>query len=198
MNFYVDPTNVTKFDRTEEELELFLMFCCVVAGKTAITQAKLLEKFLLSLPVPVGIPDGPFARIAASGGPHSQKFLDLLEASKLGQYRKLRQCFIEIKSFLQWSLSNCTVEELESIHGIGPKTARFFLLHSRKDQKLAVLDTHILKYLRDNGVVDAPKGTPGGALYKRLEQQFIALAESSGKSIADFDLEIWRKYSGNV
>lgn len=197
MNFYVDPNAVTNFNRTEEELELFLMFCCVVAGKTATTQARALEKFLLSLPVPVGMPDSPFNRIATIGV-HSQKFLDLLEESKLGQYRKLRQCFIEITSFLRWSLTNCTVEELQSIHGIGPKTARFFLLHSRKDQKLAVLDTHILKYLRDNGVVDAPKSTPGPALYERLEQQFIALAEASGKSIADFDLEIWRKYSGNV
>ncbi len=196
MNFLIDPTQVTKFDRTEEELELFLMFCCVVAGKTATTQAKALEKFLLSLPK--GQPtDGPFNRLERAGV-HTQSFADLLKASKLGQYTKLRQCFIELKSFLRWSLTNCTVEELEAIHGIGPKTARFFLLHSRKDQKLAVLDTHILHYLRDQGITDAPKSTPGKVLYSRLEQQFIALAESQNKTIADLDLEIWRLYSGNV
>lgn len=193
MNYLVDPADVTKFDRTEAELELFWMFCTVVAGKTARVQARLLEQFLLSLPD--GADERPFHRIHACGR-HSQAFLDLLTASKLGQYRRLRQCWIDSTSFLYGSLSTCTVQDLEAIHGVGPKTARFFLLHSRPDQKIAVLDTHVLKYLRHVGI-DAPLGTPSGTKYAELEQEFLKLAEASGQSVADFDLQIWRNYSGN-
>ena len=45
----IDPSDVTKYDRTEEELEEWLLFCIVAAGKTAKTQARLLENFLTSL-----------------------------------------------------------------------------------------------------------------------------------------------------
>lgn len=191
MKYYVDPKNVTNFNRSEPELELFFMFCAVVAGKNAHTQALALERFILSLPEA----ESPFDRIALIGR-YSQGFLDKLKESRLGQYAKLAKCFQEAYSFLRYGLSNCSLEELESIHGIGPKTARFFLIHTRPNQKLAALDTHILHYLRDQGY-EAPTGTPGPKLYKDLEQTFIYLAEKSGQTLADFDLTIWKKYSGN-
>lgn len=195
MRFYVDPSNVTKYDRTEAELELFFLFCTVVAGKTATTQARLLEQFLLKLPKVES--NRPFDMIGKIGR-HSQAFADLLMESRLGQYNRLRQCWIEAHSFLYGSLSQCSLADLEAIHGVGPKTARFFLLHTRRDQNLAVLDTHILKFLRDQGFANVPTGTPGsGPLYERWEKQFIALAKESGKTVADFDLSVWRQYSGN-
>jgi hypothetical protein len=39
----VDPYNITKYNRTEAELECFLLFCIVVAGKTAYIQARKLR-----------------------------------------------------------------------------------------------------------------------------------------------------------
>ena len=42
----VDPYNITKYNRTKAELECFLLFCIVVAGKTAYIQAQKLDEFL--------------------------------------------------------------------------------------------------------------------------------------------------------
>lgn len=205
----IDPTDVTKFDRTDAELEEFFLFCCVVAGKTAMVQAKLLEGFIQSLPCPEGT---PFQRIFAQCLSSKVTLIDRLRDSRLGQYNRLQRCFKQaVGTFSQDALTcsimgvmpcgrtlrDCTVEDLESIPGIGPKTARFFLLHTRENQKIAALDTHILHYMRDQGI-DTPKGTPGkGAKYRELEVKFVELAEASGMSIADFDLKVWRQYSGN-
>jgi hypothetical protein len=204
----IDPTNVTKYDRTDAELEEYFLFCTVVAGKTAMTQARLLDNFLNSLPMAEA---SPFERIFARSmsGPG---LMSKLKASRLGQYNRLHRCWLQAIALLcndplqarimgfsacGRTLRNCTLDDLESIPGIGPKTARFFLLHTRPNQKVAALDTHILHYLRDQGV-ETPKGSPGkGAKYRELELKFIELAEASGSSVADFDLQIWRQYSGN-
>ena len=90
-------------------------------------------------------------------------------------------------------LKTCTVEDLELIKGIGPKTARCFLIHSRPNQQLAGLDIHALRYLADQGY-QVPKTTPTGKKYKEIEGWFIKEANKAGKDVATFDLEIWNKY----
>ena len=91
-------------------------------------------------------------------------------------------------------LDSCSVEQLESIKGIGPKTARCFLIHSRRGVRHAGLDTHVLKYMRDLGF-DVPKSTPNGKKYADLERAFLGLSDASGLGVAEFDLRIWRDYS---
>jgi len=103
-------------------------------------------------------------------------------------------------SAVDLDLATCTLEELMSVHGVGQKTARFFLLHTRPDCQCAVLDTHILKWLRDNQV-DAPQNTPTSVKqYLALEKQFLFLARENFPfmSIADIDLTLWMKYSGRL
>jgi thermostable 8-oxoguanine DNA glycosylase len=69
-----------------------------------------------------------------------------------------------------------------------------FLMHSRKGQQYAALDTHILKYLRARGH-DAPLNTPSpGPKYRALESAFLGHAKKAGMSPADFDLSIWNSY----
>lgn len=92
------------------------------------------------------------------------------------------------------NLKTCSVEELEAIPWIGPKTARCFLVHSRKNVKYACLDTHVLHYLRDQGI-DAPLSTPTGKKYKYFENIFLRLANEAKMSPAKFDLWIWNNYS---
>jgi len=85
-----------------------------------------------------------------------------------------------------------------SIHGVGPKTARFFLVHSRPDQEYVILDTHVLAWLKEKGV-DVPKSTPSGESYLRIEKVALCLFRAYfGKSLdlAAIDLLIWRKQSG--
>jgi thermostable 8-oxoguanine DNA glycosylase len=111
---------------------------------------------------------------------------------KLGQYKRLTVAFIGILKF-KGNLKNVSVKELESVRGIGSKTARFFVLHSRPNQQVAVLDTHILKYMYEQGY-DVPRMTPPKHRYGIIEEQFLQLAHDNNMSVADFDLQIWKTY----
>lgn len=192
--FYVDPNKVTIFNRSESELELFLLFCIVVAGKTAKTQAKLLNNFLTSLRENYGSEETtPFKLIYNADSIGVLK--DELIKSRLGQYNRLEKSFRKTHDFIG-KLKTITIDELETIPGVGPKTSRFFLLHSRQNQNYAVLDTHILHYMRDNGLTSFTI-TPDKKRYASVEQQFLNHAKAINKTLADLDLEIWKTYSGN-
>jgi thermostable 8-oxoguanine DNA glycosylase len=190
----IDPRDVTKFDRTQTELEEYWLFCIVAAGKTAMTQARLLDGYLK---------EGAKDLMATAWTPfdiiryqvQEDKLLDALKASRLGQYNRLKKAF---EQSVNLDLRSCTVADLEAITGVGPKTARFFILHTRPDQSMAVLDTHILKYLRDKGHTTQKVTPPAGKKYNELEAIVIAEAKASGMSQPDFDLHIWKTYSGNA
>ena len=95
---------------------------------------------------------------------------------------------------LDFNLDCVSVDELVRVKGIGPKTARFFVMHSRKGEKVATLDVHILKWLSEQGVENVPLQTPQNEVtYKRLETEFLERAKKMGKSPAELDLEIWKK-----
>lgn len=190
----IDPFKITNFNRTEAELEEFLLFCICVAGKGAEQQAKKLSEFLFASTV-IGTMT-PFEWIN-----HLNKLgtwmlnhplTRCLQIHKLGQYTRLQHAFTEVAKLK--NLNNISVEELENIKGIGPKTARFFVMHSRPNQQFAVLDTHILKYLKSHGIA-APKSTPTKNKYLQLEQIFLDIVKKSGKSVAEFDLEVWSSYA---
>lgn len=189
--YLIDPSDVINYDRTDRELELFYLFCAVVAGKTATTQAKSLARFLEGLPAPHGaFNDTPFGRIhlARARG----DLLDHIKNSRLGQYNRLHKLFC---SSLLLDLRRCTVSDLEAVYGIGPKTARMFLMFTRPNQRFAALDTHLLKHLRANGI-DAPMVTPpAGERYRLLENDFLRLVDASGMTVSDYDLMVWKSYA---
>ena len=192
----VDPTKITNFDRTHSELEELILFCVCAAGHNAVSSAKALQIFLDRLD---HYNDGsPFQKI---------KYLD-----RWPNYKDLISNFMKYagigcnswkfkaRTFYELATSNldlkaCSLEDLESIHGIGRKTSRFFMLHTRPNMQCAVLDTHILKHMRDKGY-DVPKNTPASKKsYALIESQFLKLAHESGQSVADFDLSLWVLYS---
>ena len=71
-------------------------------------------------------------------------------------------------------------------------------MHSRRNQRIATLDVHILKWLRSKGI-NAPRQTPQNELsYKKLENRFLELADERGKTPAELDLEIWKKNQKKV
>jgi hypothetical protein len=183
---------VTRYDRTEAELQEWWLFSTVAAGKTAVTQARLLDRFLNLLPTA----PTPFEQIALAITMENEglfSFEGALRESRLGQYTRLSKCF---RQSIGLDLTTCTVKDLEAIHGVGPKTARMFLMHSRPNQRFAALDVHILKYLRVNGHPEAPLVTPSGAKHYALyEAAFLVLADASGRSVSEFDLDIWRSYT---
>lgn len=180
----IDPTAVTNYNRTDAELEELMLFSIAVAGKTAQIVSKQLQSLLDA--VPGKSPFDKIKKLVKAG-----KLLSALKKSRLGKYGILVKAYTQITDF---DLRTCTADELETVHGIGPKTARFFLLHSRPGIQVAALDTHILKFMKALGY-DAPDNTPTGKKYKVLEAAFIEEAKKRGRSIAELDLAIWNHYS---
>jgi hypothetical protein len=157
----------------------------VVAGKTAYIQARLLDRFLAGL----AEGDTPFAKLRQAIA--QDTFEGQLRASRLGQYNRLSRA---IRGSLSLDLRHCTVAELEAIHGVGPKTARFFLTYARPHSRYAIIDTHTLKLLREAGYT-VPRATPSGRKYLDLEQTVLALADAAGMTPADYDLSNWLRWS---
>lgn len=194
----IDPTHITKFDRTEEELQEFLLFTVMVHGKKSSIQAVKLHCFLEYLAHFTGhIMPFEMVKIAQEMEDDDTGETILLQALRkfgLGQYARLCQSIEDMVKLAD--LRTVTVEQLENCFAIGPKTARFFLVHSRPNQKFAILDTHILKWLRLNGI-SAPKNTPQGKWYKYFEEIFLTFVRKSEKSVAEFDLMIWTRYANS-
>ena len=193
----VDPYNITKYNRTEAELECFLLFCIVVAGKTAYIQARKLDEFLTSVNKRLMLPEdiNPFQSLK-SAEQHGILMEEILRA-KLGQYKKIYNGFKYITE-REYDLTRMTPEQLELIPGVGMKTSRFFLLHSDETfkDKIAIIDTHILKFIKENIDERAPKSTPTiRVTYKYWEDRFLYWCECNNKNVADFDLEVWKSYA---
>ena len=193
----IDPYNITDYSRKRGELEEFLLFCIVVAGKTAYIQAQKLEDFLKSINIRLMMLEStsPFQSLK-SANQHGILMEEILRA-KLGQYKKIYNGFKYITE-REYDLTRMTPEELELIPGVGMKTSRFFLLHSDKTykDKIAIIDTHILKFIKENIDIQAPKSTPTiRVTYKYWEDRFLYWCESNNKNVADFDLEVWKSYA---
>jgi thermostable 8-oxoguanine DNA glycosylase len=187
----VDPINFTNFNRTDVELEETALFSVLVAGKNALVTAKSLENLLVTAHKQVEFKERqPFNCMKQF---KRSKLADLLHEHGIGCYTSKSRSVDELVNS-ELDLRNCSVEDLEEIYGIGSKTARMFVMHTRPNQEYAALDVHILKYLRDCGY-DVPGNTPGSKnKYKELEVIFLELAKKHGKTPADFDLDLWREY----
>ena len=181
----IDPNNITNYNLNKPQLEEVLLFWVCAAGKTAKTAAKNLDSLLRSINGKT-----PFLAIK-----NTKDLPEKLKSYGIGCYNHKAKTFIQLANS-ELNLKSCSVDDLENIYGIGPKTARCFLIHSRPNMRFAGLDTHILKYLRGLGY-EVPKTTPIGKKYKEIEQILLNLVDKSGKSVAEFDLEIWRKYSSD-
>jgi thermostable 8-oxoguanine DNA glycosylase len=193
----IDPRKVTNFERTNEELEEFLLFSIVVAGKGAFQQATKLDQFLTYARLFNYTGESPFELVKRMD--ECGHMVETLRAVKMGQYERISTAFRGVATFfrqdkfqfaLYHPLQDVDVQVLECVKGIGMKTARFFLMHTRPNQEYACLDTHILRWLGARGH-EVPKITPRGEKYLALEKVFLGYCKEAGKSAADMDLEIW-------
>lgn len=181
----LNPVEITNFNASKSELEELILFWICASGKNGITAAKCLNNLLSTwkkLPS-----QSPFDIIR-----YILKNANLSEEMKkhgIGCYSLKSKAFKDLTS-KSLDLKECSVDDLEGITGVGPKTARCFLIHSRKNQNYAGLDVHILRFLREKGH-ETPKTTPTGKKYKELEKIFLKYVKESGMSVADFDLKIW-------
>jgi endonuclease III len=185
----VDAANITNYNLFTNELEARMIFWVLAAGKNGTRAAEITNRMVDN-----------WTRLVGNIRPFTVlKSMDMPELIKMCAYYGTGCQTSKGRSLYELSRANldlrtCLPEDLEKIYGIGMKTARCFIIHSRKNAKNAGLDTHMLKHLRMLGY-DAPKSTPTNRkIYLALEKVVITLAEQSGKSPAEFDLEIWNRY----
>lgn len=181
----VDPVRFTNFHLNEIELEEYILFCIAVAGKQAIKTSQMLDVLIDS--------SRPFASIRDFGS--CSNLRERMKEIGFGCH--------DLKSRGMWwisysglNLKTCTVADLEECPGIGMKTSRFFAMFTRENERsVAALDTHILKYMRDQGYENIPKQTPSSKKqYFKIQKQFLEICNKVGWHPAKFDLMIWNNY----
>lgn len=183
----VDVFDLPNYGLSDNQHEWLWLFSIMVAGKKAEPTRDKLNAFLKA--APCGTPFEAVRTLAMENG-----LDDALRRHRVGQYRRIGGAFRASVKMTK-PIWECKLPDLEVIPGVGPKTARFYYMMTRPNARMAALDTHILKFLRDQGH-DAPKVTPPhGPTYERLEQAFLAECDKRGvTNVAAFDLEIWKEY----
>jgi hypothetical protein len=165
------------------DLEYCLLYSMVVAGKSASFADKAMQRVFSACPRE----ESPFEFVAdlARGGQLEQH----LRTCRTGNYTKLARGFAAAAG-AGLNLRRCTPADLEAIHGVGPKTSRFFIIWTRPKANHAALDTHVLKWLRFIGH-KAPLSTPSGRKYALLEVVILTEAKKRGMTARELDSAIW-------
>ena len=165
----IDYKNITIYDRTETELQEFLLYCIIVDNNNAALQAALLNIFLMK-----GYREymTPFEFI---GSLLEQDTLHhLISDANLGNYRRLTKIF---KQFIHVDISNLYLPELEDMVGVGPKIARQFITHTKPNQhNIVIFDRSKLEELaaRREHNIPIPKSVPHSiSRYRELELLYL-------------------------
>jgi thermostable 8-oxoguanine DNA glycosylase len=180
--------------KSKQSAQWWFIFSVIVAGKNAEFATKATNALLGTSAL------SPFDSIASAI--ESACLSGALRIARTGNYGKLVKAFVYITDAIRtgvWSDDPRTwgLDDLMSIPGVGPKTARWFLLLVEPTAEVAALDTHVLKFLRDcdlGGLV-VPKSTPAwGPTYRDLEGAFVYRAKKLGMSCRDLDFFVWATY----
>ena len=90
-------------------------------------------------------------------------------------------------------LKNCEYDELLELWGFGRKMASQLLMHSRPGVFHSTLDSHVLLFLNDNGVV-APSKTPNNkSSFLKFEELFLGMVPKD-RTPHEFEEHIRREY----
>jgi hypothetical protein len=197
----IDPLNPPTLPGAyQHELEEFLLFAIAVAGRRADATAVALETLLRRLPCHGSVrpfrqlqffqldnrPDGPDSAFLCG----HVELGDLMKESGIGCYTQKARSFLEVAN-ANLDLETCETGELEEIYGIGMKTSRFFILYTRPSvDNIAILDTHILKWMGKRGY-EVPTQTPKSRRYLQLEYSFLEEAWLRNKTPRELDKIIW-------
>lgn len=194
------PFKVPFYEATDEELQQWFIFCVCVAGKSAAQMEKKVDAFLGKLTTWHYVTPSKKSPMKLLAEMDWLSIDALLKIVKMGRYGTLASALIQAsdkatrqKKFLR----TCTVNDLIEIPGVGPKTARFFLMYTRPGFRGAILDTHILKWMDEQQgappVYDFPKSTPQNPRrYAEIEDMFLTACDALNITPADFDFQIWK------
>lgn len=183
----VDPFNLPfPLKLTRAEREWFVLFAVAVAGKSAKQTERKMNAYFAGR---YELTPFQWVKIDIQLGNLDNE----LRGRKFGQYARIEKAWRELVKLDV--MKDLSVERLEAIPGIGPKTARFIMLYTDPNFDGVPLDTHILKFLA-TFYNDVPKSTPpAGKRYNELEARFQWAAQLRGKTVRELDTEVWKSYA---
>jgi N-glycosylase/DNA lyase len=158
------------------------------------------------------------ANFTAEGGVRIQEqigdgFSSLTQCDLAGKLKSLRHRFptsrasyIYENRFLYGSLNGAlsqfkdgwTAREwlVKTVKGFGYKEASHFLRNVGFTD-VAIIDRHILKYLKEMGLIEMPK-TFNRKRYLEMEKILIAIAKKLNLNLAELDLYLWYIMTGKI
>jgi len=185
----------TVFDRSDEKLFSELAFCILTPQSKATTSwnaVQALEKHNLLL----------------KGG--EKEIMPFLQAVRFGETKAKRittnRKFLTENGKLKIrdKISNKDAEELrewlvENIVGYGMKEASHFIRNiGLSNNRLAILDTHILKNLKELGTIDEIPKSLTKKRYLEIEQKMRELSHKIGIPMDELDILLWSKETGII
>lgn len=187
----INPKEITDLNRTTAQKEKFLLFCVLCAGKSSDVMAEKLEQLL----EPVNS-SGPRFELKATPLDYlinllrSGRLREVLEKHKIGKYDLLTKFVEKVKD---WDTTEWSRKALVTIPGISYKTASLYRMHCFGD-KIACLDTHVLRWLRTEGFKGVPKASPSNwDIYRHWENVFLGECYKREVEPNHFDLDLWKQ-----
>jgi len=121
-----------------------------------------------------------------------ESLIDDMQAAKLGLYTK--RCK-QWKTLASRDVTDWTLDRLLATPGFGPKISRLIAGYLW-DDKVAILDRHVLLFLKalghDTRIVYNKGKERWEQTYRRVEVEFLKIAEALGVHPLDLDDAIWR------
>lgn len=166
--------------KTEEEIFYDLCFCICAPQTTFKNNTKVINRLISSNFYNINYSREYLEEIVKPARFYRNKTRYLLEAKKN---------FKKILWLLDSALSGWVKRDflVRGVKGLGMKAASHFL-RNLGDQNLAIIDTHIIKFLE----CKPPKNRQE---YFMLEEEFYSIAEEMKLSSAELDALIWKEYS---
>ena len=216
----INPKEITDLNRTTPQKEKFLLFCVLCAGKSSDVMAEKLEQLL----EPVKPGGWPRYEMKATPLDYLVNLLrngrlrEVLERHKIGKYDLLTKFVTYLRDWPKpfggfpersWKelydyrdgkngrdLLPVTEQERHTlVHapGISYKTASLYRMHCFGD-KIACLDTHVLRWLRVQGFKGVPKASPSNwDTYRHWENVFLGECYKREVEPNHFDLDLWKQ-----
>ncbi len=84
------------------------------------------------------------------------------------------------------------------VRGLGYKEATHFLRNIGKNDSLAILDRHVLRSLKNLGVIGSIPNSINKKRYLQIEQRFSTFANNIGIVLDELDLILWSIGTGEI
>jgi len=85
-----------------------------------------------------------------------------------------------------------------NVKGLGMKEASHFLRNTGRGEDITILDRHILKNLKELGVISEVPRSLGRRVYLEIEANARAFSRKVGIPLAELDLLLWSLETGEV